>query len=190
MRKTQPVSVAGIEFDAVIESTEVYSSSVPDYPVDSGYSVSDNMALDATELSMTLYVTATPVTWLYRHGTGEERLRLIRDELISLYESREMFEVITPEDVFENMVIQSLEIGRTPESGYAMEIPITFRQVTVTSAAVTMISDSYARSGATMQTTGSAGRSSVTANSLYSGNGIQTRNYQTVTSVAAGGGAH
>jgi hypothetical protein len=30
----QPVSVAGIEFDALIESTEDYSASVPQYPID------------------------------------------------------------------------------------------------------------------------------------------------------------
>ena len=186
MNKKQPVSVAGIEFDAVIESTELYSSSVPDYPVDSGYSVSDNMALDPTELDMTLYVTATPVTCLHSHGTGEERLRLIRDELISLYETRQMFSIITPEDVFDNMVISSMEIGRTPDNGYAMEIPITFRQVTVTTAAVNVISDYYARSGATMQTTGSASRRNI-GNEILSGRGINTTIYSSATRAAGGG---
>lgn len=174
MKIKQPVSVAGIEFDALIESTETYSSSVPTYPVDEGYSVSDNMALDSTELSMTLYVTATPVTWRDTHGSGEARLQLICDDLISLYESREMFDVVTPDRVFDNMVISSLEITRNPDSGMAIEIPITFTQVTVTAAAVTLIPSSYGRSGQTMQTTGSAKGKNSSASDIITAGGFNT----------------
>lgn len=167
MKNLRPVSVAGIEFDAIIDSTEGHTASVPEYPVDNGYSVSDNLALSPMELSMTLYVTATPVTWLARHGSGEDRIRIICDELMNLFESRELFEVITPDRIYSNMVISDLEIKRSQDIGYAIEIPITMKQVTVTISAVTMIPASYARSGATGASTGNASSQEVSPAVAY-----------------------
>ena len=171
MKNKQPVNIAGIEFDAIIDSSESHTASVPEYPVDSGYSVSDNLALSPMELSMTLYVTATPVTWLGRHGSGEDRIRIICDDMMNLFESREMFEVITPDRIYSNMVIAELEIKRSQDIGYAIEIPITLKQVTVTFAAVTNIPASYARSGSTGSSVGnSSTRNYSAANPTWEGN--------------------
>ena len=152
----QPVSVAGIEFDALIESTEDYSASVPQYPIDEGYSVSDNVALEPMGLKMTLYVTATPVTWRSRHGGGEARVRQVCDQLLALYESRELISVVTGDGSYENMVIKSISFKKSVSVGYAREIPVEFSQVTVTAARTTTVPESYARSGKTAQSAGSA----------------------------------
>ena len=37
----QPVSINGVEFDALIESEEGYEAQVPEYPTEKGFSVSD-----------------------------------------------------------------------------------------------------------------------------------------------------
>ena len=65
----RPVSVAGIEFDALIDETKTLSASIPVYPVEEGFPVSDTIILDPLSVQMTLYISSTPVTWLYRHGT-------------------------------------------------------------------------------------------------------------------------
>lgn len=46
-RNIQPVSVAGIEFAAIINETQTYTADIPSYPVETGFSVSDNIALPA-----------------------------------------------------------------------------------------------------------------------------------------------
>lgn len=161
MGPKQPVMVNGIEFDAILDGTSTYSASVPTYPIDAGYSVSDNVALDPFKLSMVLYVTATPVTWLSRHGTGEERIRLICDSLVELYSSREMLSVVTQDKAYDNMVIQNLEIKQSEEIGYAREIALDLVQVTVTAASVQTVPAEYLRSGKSMQSTGTASNSSV-----------------------------
>lgn len=38
-RAKQPVSVADIEFDALIDSEEGYEADVPEYPTEKGFSV-------------------------------------------------------------------------------------------------------------------------------------------------------
>ena len=80
-RGLKPVSIAGIEFDALIEETKTLSATVPVYPVENGFPVSDTIILDPLRIQMTLYVTNTPVTWLYRHGSSKERVRRICEAL-------------------------------------------------------------------------------------------------------------
>ena len=76
-RAKQPVSVADIEFDALIDSEEGYEADVPEYPTEKGFSVSDTIVLKADTLNMTLYVTDTPVTWRERTGSAPERRRAL-----------------------------------------------------------------------------------------------------------------
>ena len=51
--KLQPLSINGIEFDALISESKVYNSDVPEYAVEDGYSVSDNISIRPTEIEIT-----------------------------------------------------------------------------------------------------------------------------------------
>ncbi len=159
MKPKQPVNVAGIEFDAVLDIKESHSATVPQYPVDEGYSVQDNVALDPMSLIMTLYVTATPVTWLGRHGSGEGRVRQIWNQLFSLYSTKMPISVITQDASYSNMIIKSITLKKNAETGYAAEIPVEFSQVTVTSVRTAAIPVGYARAGMSQQLAGNAATS-------------------------------
>lgn len=191
MRPKHPVSVNGIEFDAVIESEQNYGATVPEYPVDSGYSVSDNVAITPLSLKMTLYVTATPVTWLKRHGTGEARIQVLCDELVELFTSRQLISVVSNGKTYSNMVIKSITIKDTQEAGYAREVPVEFTQVTVTYASMSSVPSAYARAGTSMQSTGAAEKGSVpTSNGPgYTGAGSKYTLEDCINSSSSGGGA-
>lgn len=160
MSNLQPVSINGVEFDALIDSEESYEATVPTYPVDSGYSVSDNVAMEAMELSMTLYLTATPITWRSSHGTGVNRLRSICDELLRTYAEREPITVTTAEKTYSNMVIKSIAIKKDDSTGLAREIPVTLTQVTVTTSGTVEVPSKLGKSGTTGKSTGKASTSS------------------------------
>lgn len=160
MRNLQPVSIGGIEFDAVISSQEDYNAEVPAYPVDSGFSVSDNVAIDAMELTMTLLLTATPITWLSRHGSGEERMDSVCEQLLTLYKTREPVTVITRNKTFTDMVIKTISIEKSEEAVLAREIPITLTQVTVTESAKSEVPAKLAKSGTTKTNAGTGSTSS------------------------------
>lgn len=165
MNPKQPVSVAGIEFDAMIERTEDHSATAPKYPIDAGYSVTDNVALDPLILKMTLYVTATPVTWLARHGSGFDRVETVCNQLLSAFSSRILVGVVTPDKSYSNMVITHISIKQSSTIGYAREIPIELKEVTVTSAKKAAIPEGYARAGATMENAGAAATSKTSGSS-------------------------
>ena len=59
----QPVSINGVEFDALIESEEGYEAQISEYPTEKGFSGSDNITLKPDYLNMILFVTDKPVTW-------------------------------------------------------------------------------------------------------------------------------
>lgn len=167
----QPVSVAGIEFDALISETRTYEATVPEYAVETGFVVSDDIILGSEKLDMTLYLTDTPVTW--RQHAGQGRVESVIQQLEELYYKKEPVTIVTSEKTFTEMAITSISISKSLEVGYAREIPISFQKIRVTSAKTASIPDSYGKSGKTQAAAGTANTSTSTA----------------VASVSAGSGA-
>lgn len=159
-RAKQPVSVADIEFDALIYSEEGYEADVPEYPTEKGFSVSDTIVLKADTLNMTLYVTDTPVTWRERTGSGPGKTEGVVRRLKDLYFAKKVLEVTTTDCVYSNMVITSMNIKKSVEVGYAREIPIAFKKIEMTETATAEIPASYGKSGKTAK---AAGKASTTA---------------------------
>ena len=155
-RALQPASIDGIEFDALIDSEESYTANAPTYPTEDASAVTDSMILEPLELSMTLYVTNTPVTWKSRHGSNSNRISVVVASLIKLFQTKKLVTVSTTERDYSNMVITSMTIQKSTEQGYAREIPITLQEITVVSTKTTMIDASHPLSGGTMTSTGNA----------------------------------
>lgn len=154
----QPVSVDGIEFDALISESRSYEATVPEYAVESGVSVSDDIILGSEKLDMTLYLTDTPVTW--REHAGRGRVEAVIQQLEELYYAKSPVTVVTSEKTFTSMAITSMTISKTVENGYAREIPISFQKIRITSSRTATIPSSYGRSGKTQAAAGTANTSS------------------------------
>jgi len=148
-RVKQPVSIDGIEFDALIDETRTYGADVPTYPVETGFVVSDTIILQPLTLSMTLYVTNTPVTWRSRHGTSVSRVSDILKQLEQLFFTKKPVTVKTNDRTYTNMAITSITLTKNKETGPSREIPIEFQEIRVTEQRTTTIPDSYGKSGTT-----------------------------------------
>lgn len=170
-RAKQPVSVNGIEFDALIDETRGFEATVPEYAVEKGFNVSDAIILGSETLSMTLFLTNTPVTWHRRHGSDLGRVESVVKQLQELYYSAEPVTVVTSDATFTSMAITSLTISKSPETGYAREIPISFKKIRVTQAATTTIPASYGKSGASGTQAGTANTSAGSSGGAGGGSG-------------------
>jgi len=155
-RATQPVSIDGIEFDALIDETKTLASDVPSYPVEKGFEVSDSIILKPLTLSMTLYLTNTPVTWKRRHGSNPSRVQDVLTQLEALYFTKQPVTVITSERTYTNMAILNIDLKKSLETGSSREIPISFQEIRVTEATTTTIPDSYGKGGGTGANAGTA----------------------------------
>lgn len=162
-RALQPVSINGIEFDALISSTESYEASVPEYPVETGFTVSDTVILNAETLEMTLFLSNRPVTWVRRFGASANRVGQVTRQLRELYFQKSLVTVSTGSGSYTNMAITSLSIPRSNSMMDAVEIPIKFKKVRVTASRTAVIPDSYGKSGATAAPSGTANTSAASA---------------------------
>ena len=113
----RPVSVAGIEFDALLDESRSLSADAPEYPVEDGFVVSDSIILKPYTLDMTLYLTDSPVTWRQRLGGGQGRVQDVIKRLEDAYFAKEPVTVITSERTYSNMAITSITISKSLESG-------------------------------------------------------------------------
>lgn len=158
----QPVSINGVEFDALISEDKSLTANVPQYAVEDGFSVCDTIILEAEALSMVLYLTPTPVTWYKSHGSGESRVNNVIKKLEELYYAKEPVTVTTTDNTYTDMAIECLTISKSVEVGYAREIPISFKKIRKTASKTTSIPASYGKSGTTGENAGTANTSTGT----------------------------
>lgn len=152
----KPVSIAGIEFDALIDEQKTMSSTVPTYPVENGFPVSDTIILEPLSIQMTLYVTNTPVTWLQRHGSSTDRVDIVCEQLENMWLEKKLVKVVTTDAIYTNMGITSITIKKSKETGYAREIPIQMQKVNITERRTVLIPSYVLKSGETMANAGTA----------------------------------
>lgn len=169
----RPVSINGIEFDALITEDRTLEASVPEYSVEDGYSVSDSIIIGSEKLSMTLFVTNTPVTWYRRHGSSNTRVKNVCARLEQMFFEGTPVTIITNEKVYRNMAIESIGFSKNLETGYSREIPISFKKIRVTTAKTTTIPASYGKSGSSGSSAGNASTS--TGSSGGSGNSSSSK---------------
>ena len=160
----RPVSIDGVEFDALISSSENLSADVPDYPCEDGFSVHDTIITKPMELSMTLFLSNNPVTWYNRLGGDADRVQVVEAKLRSLFAARKKFTVLTATDKFKNMCFTSVGINKGKENGNGRGIDVSFKQVCVTSTRTTSVPASYGKSGTSMNNAGNAGTSASGSN--------------------------
>lgn len=133
-RNLKPVSIAGIEGDALISEDISYSADIPEYPVENGYNVSDTVILKPIQLSITLYISDSPATWRNRkgHSPSAGRTKKICEKFEKLYFQRKLVKVVTTDKIYTNMGITSMSISHSSEIGYARQIQFSLKKVYVT----------------------------------------------------------
>lgn len=163
-----PVSINGLEFDALMNEDQTLGATVPEYTVEEGFTISDSIILNPETLSMTLFVTDTPVTWANRHGTTVGRTEMVIQQLKEIYFSRTPVTIITTDATYTNMAIENIGLSKSSELGTSREIPISFKKINITKSETTTIPDSYGKSGATKASAGTASTSSASSASSSS----------------------
>lgn len=174
-KKLQPVSIWGIEFDALIDESKTLSATIPAYPVEDGFPVSDTIILDPVSIKMTLYISNTPVTWLYRHGTSTDRVNKICDLLEQKWLQKQLAKIVTTDAIYKDMGITSIAIKKSKEIGYAREVVLSAQKVLITKRKTVSIPSYILKSGETKANAGTAstsptsGKSSTSSGSSGSG---------------------
>ena len=164
-KKLKPVSIWGIEFDALLDETKTLSATIPVYPVEKGFPVSDTIVVEPISIQMTLYVSNTPVTWLYRHGSSSDRVDKICSLLEKKWQKKKLAKIVTAEAIYKDMGITSISIKKSSDIGYAREISISAQKVQKTKRKKAKIPSYVLKSGETMANAGTASASTSSSRS-------------------------
>lgn len=183
-KKLKPVAIAGIEFDALIDQQKTLSATIPVYPVEEGFPVSDTIILDPLTLQMTLYVTNTPVTWLKRHGASKIRVNEVSNKIEDMWMDRKLVKIVTPDAIYTTMGITSITIKKSAELGYSREVSVTAQKVRKTKKKTVKVPKYKLKSG---QTKTKAGKSQTSPTSKRSGSSNSTTSSSTSSSSTASG---
>lgn len=181
MANKTPVSVWGIEFDALIDETKTMTSTIPEYPVESGFSVSDTIINDPIQVQMTLFLTNTPVTWLYRHGSSTDRVRRVCELIEQKWFEKKLTKIVTSDTTYTNMGLTSISIKKSSDIGYAREISISAKKVRQTKRKTVKIPKYVLKAGESMA---DAGKASASKSSAKSSSGASSS-----SSSSSGGGS-
>lgn len=175
MKKKQPVSIWGIEFDALIEEQKSYSSSIPVYPIERGFPVSDTIINEPFVLQMSLFISNTPVTWLHRHGSNIDRVNRICKMIEKKWFEKKLTKIVTSDTIYTDMGITSISIKKSSDIGYAREVSITAQKVYVTQKKTADIPKHILKSGKSMANAGKASTSKTSNKKGTSASSSKTR---------------
>lgn len=162
-KKKKPVSIWGIEFDALIDEQKTLSSTIPAYPVEEGMPVSDTIINEPVSIQLTLFVSNTPVTWLYRHGSSMNRVTKICKRIEKKWMEKKLAKIVTSDAIYKNMGITSISIKKSRDIGYAREISVAAQKVRITKRRTVTIPAYVLKSGQTMANAGKAATSASSA---------------------------
>ena len=127
---SSPSSIGSIEVDILVEQAYNLSNQVTQHPVESGFIISDHAIRRPITSSMVVGITLSPITWLDDLGSSADKISTALEAFKSIYENGTTITIVTPTDVWENMVMVSANIPRKVETGNLVQIPCTFTQVT------------------------------------------------------------
>jgi len=140
--KSGQKEIGGVVIDAFVSEKHSMYASVSQYPVEEGYNISDHVTQGPDGLSISAVVGPQPVKIL----GGVLTLTSLKNQAYQVYEALlvlkelgEPIEVVTGLKVYNNMIIDGMNITRTKDNGQSLEFDMTFSQITIVKSQTTTI---------------------------------------------------
>lgn len=128
-RSLRKNKLGAIELDLTIDEMHQRNAEVSDFPIESGGQIQDHISNGPRKLTITGFITDTPVEFGFALSS---RVQDAFDALEELYDSRTPFDVVSGLKSYKNMCFESLDMPRKREG--ALQFTATLKQLTVVSS--------------------------------------------------------
>lgn len=142
-RKYPRTKIGLIELDATVSENHDYSATVTQFPVENGTVISDHIFNNPVRLSLECLISDSPLSnsrnplvtiasnlvSFFSFNSGPTRSNAIFEDLMRLFDKRELFQVVTGLKLYKNMAITSLSFPRSSGSGQGLIFRIEMLQV-------------------------------------------------------------
>ena len=124
-----PAKIGTIEVDILVEQENKLESEVTEHPVEDGFPVADHVIRKPLKVSMVVGITKSPVTWLDRLGSADDKIDSAIAAFEEIYKNAQPITIATPTDVWDNMVMTSAAFPRNTENKNLIRVPCEFTQI-------------------------------------------------------------
>lgn len=138
-----PAKVDTIKIDLLEETELEYSSEVTEFPVETGFTISDHIINKQPVLRLDVMFTPTPVTWKL-DGDPSTHLSDIVSELERIRDQREPINVRTHKRFYENMVLVNIPIKRRIRDGISLRMRLEFKKIAIVTTNTAEVPKEYA----------------------------------------------
>lgn len=148
--------MAALSVDVVDDETHTWGNEISQYPVEGEEDIADNIKPKPDELSLTCFVSNTPVHGLVdelvnftdRFLNGRKRTADCFNQLKELKALRIPVTVTTRYRVYESVGITDVVIRREPENGEALVFDVRFREINIVATQTGTVPEGIGRPGA------------------------------------------
>lgn len=138
-----PAEVDTIKIDLLEETELEYSSDVTEFPVETGFTISDHIINKQPVLRLDVMFTPTPVTWEL-DGDPSTHLSDVVRELERIRDQREPISVRTHKRFYENMVLVNIPIKRRIRDGISLRMRLEFKKIAIVTTNTAEVPKEYA----------------------------------------------
>lgn len=126
-----PTKIAFLECHVMMEKSFSISSSVPDHPVETGFMVHDHVINNPAQLSMTVFVSNTPVTWFdYLGGPSADYVLDAMFAFDYIWSSKNPITIVTDNMIYDDYVMTSCTMPQDEKVGRgAMAFQCEFKHI-------------------------------------------------------------
>jgi hypothetical protein len=124
-KKYAQSNVGGVTLDATISEEHHYTARVTSYPIEDGRIISDHIVNEPETIQITGVVTDTPLSILSFFNRSIDAF----NRLIQIHQNKEIITVVTGIKVYTNMVMTSLQIPRSVQTGQSLTFVIDLQRV-------------------------------------------------------------
>jgi len=131
------LAIAQIEVDVSVSETHETDCDVTENPVESGANVTDHVFVKPARLTVEGLVSDTPIKLLGNVTSlfDDNRSRKTYEELLALQAAREPIDVITGLKQYSNMILKTLTVPRSADTGKALRFTAVFQEVRLVESA-------------------------------------------------------
>jgi hypothetical protein len=131
-RSVESSLVEIIVLDATLSHSISRTSTVTQYPIESGSKISDHKQNDPEEVVVEGFVSNTPVTLLASGVLAQQddtRSKTAYDALVQVFDNKDVVQVQSELEVFDDMLLQSLDVPRDRTNFNALQFTASFKKV-------------------------------------------------------------
>lgn len=124
--KPTPDSIGTLDIEAIISENYTCSATATKFPLENGSIVSDHVVNEPRKIKLEGFISNTPLD-----ADPDNYAQSAYNELMTMYQTKQFVTVVSGFEIFQNMVITSLTIPRTVQTGQAIYFTAEMTQIMV-----------------------------------------------------------